>query len=382
MSFEVREAKSSDCEVILSLIKELAIYEKYADKVNITEEVLRNDGFGEETFYHCFVADADVPLETDVCEEHVKKVIAYAIYYFTYSTWDGRMIFIEDIYVTPEHRGKGIGTALLKNIIEIELEKCKFADIMSKRAMYFLAVDRLFELSELTPIDLSSKGNRGFYHKLGDGDLELIETLKRLQPSITYRAIADHINEHGEVVENVSITTIARTVRTRLSGGRWTYKTLTPVALEKFTDANIAYCDEYVNFLHTQDPNTIQFFDEAGIKLSNNVRPLTRRPVLEYGNFIVVDNHPTHRNDGGRHLGAWLDSMGIYLVYTPYYSPELNPVEFVFGKLKKTLSSPEYNALARIDLHLAILEALRKIKPSDVLGYYRAVGFLNINADA
>ena len=78
-------------------------------------------------------------------------------------------------------------------------------------------------------------------------------------------------------------------------------------------------------------------------------------------------------------MGAWLDSMGIYLVYTPYYSPELNPVEFVFGKLKKILTRPEYYAVARVDLHLAVLQALREIKPSDIHGYYRSVGFLNID---
>ncbi|XP_077989780.1 uncharacterized protein LOC144444237 [Glandiceps talaboti] len=285
------------------------------------------------------------------------------------------------------------------------------------------------------------KGNRGSYPKLKDGDIELIETLKRSQPSMTYRALKEKIAEYGDVTEDVSISTFGRAVRTRLSGGRWTFKKLTTVAYEKFTDENIAYCNEFVNFLHAEDPNKIQFFDEAGIKLSQdinpryghalrgeraveiqrymrspavtlhlmvgleglsyakvihhntdtvqfiqffedaseNVRPMTHRPVLEYGDFIVVDNHPTHHYEGGRYLGAWLDAMGIFLVYTPYYSPELNPAEFVFGKLKKTLSRPEYNALARTDLHLAVLQALREIKPSDVLGYYRSVGFLDIN---
>ena len=89
---------------------------------------------------------------------------------------------------------------------------------------------------------------------------------------MTYRALQETKNrEYVDSAENVSTSTVARAVRTLLSGGQWTFKKLTPVH-EKF-DGNIAYCDEYVNFLHEQDPNNIQFFDEAGIKLSKDLTP-------------------------------------------------------------------------------------------------------------
>ncbi|XP_070537769.1 thialysine N-epsilon-acetyltransferase-like [Ptychodera flava] len=123
MAFRVREARPQDCGDIVRLIKELASYEKSTDQVHMTEHVLKRDGFGDEKFYHCFVADAEVPLETDDSDDNHLKVIAYALFFYAYSTWDGRMMYLEDIYVTPEFRGKGIGTALIKRILEVGLEK-------------------------------------------------------------------------------------------------------------------------------------------------------------------------------------------------------------------------------------------------------------------
>ncbi|XP_077988277.1 thialysine N-epsilon-acetyltransferase-like [Glandiceps talaboti] len=125
MSFHIRDAKPKDCGDIVRLIKELAIYEKSGDQVHMTEEILKEDGFGDHKFYHCLVADSEIPVETDNSEDSL-KVVAYAIFFYAYSTWDGRMIYLEDIYVTPEHRSLGIGTALIKRIAQIGLEKgCK-----------------------------------------------------------------------------------------------------------------------------------------------------------------------------------------------------------------------------------------------------------------
>ncbi|CAG2186262.1 SAT [Mytilus edulis] len=112
-NFIVRLAKPGDCEQIADLIKELAVYEKMEEQVKITADVLRTDGFGEEKFYHCFVAELkDKPL-----------LVGYALYYYSYSTWEGRSIYMEDLYVKPEFRGKGIGTQLWKSVTKVGIEK-------------------------------------------------------------------------------------------------------------------------------------------------------------------------------------------------------------------------------------------------------------------
>lgn len=111
--FIVRPAKVTDCEQIAGLIMELAVFEKLEDQCKITPEVLRRDGFGDEKFYHCFVAETDQD----------SMIVAYALYYYAYSTWKGRVLYMEDLYVKPEFRGKGIGTQLWKAVTETGIEK-------------------------------------------------------------------------------------------------------------------------------------------------------------------------------------------------------------------------------------------------------------------
>ncbi|KAB1265420.1 Diamine acetyltransferase 2 [Camelus dromedarius] len=87
----IREAKEGDCGNILRLIRELAEYEKLSDQVKISEE--------------------------GPC------VVGYGLYYFIYSTWKGRNIYLEDIYVKPEYRGHGIGSKIIKKVAEVALDK-------------------------------------------------------------------------------------------------------------------------------------------------------------------------------------------------------------------------------------------------------------------
>uniref|UniRef100_A0A5F9DHG6 N-acetyltransferase domain-containing protein n=1 Tax=Oryctolagus cuniculus TaxID=9986 RepID=A0A5F9DHG6_RABIT len=102
-SVRIREAKEGDCGDILRLIRELAEYEKLSDQVKITEEVLRADGFGENPFYHCLVAE----ILPEPGEPQGPFVVGYGLYYYIYSTWKGRNVYLEDIYVMPEYRGTG-----------------------------------------------------------------------------------------------------------------------------------------------------------------------------------------------------------------------------------------------------------------------------------
>uniref|UniRef100_A0A5F9D4R6 N-acetyltransferase domain-containing protein n=1 Tax=Oryctolagus cuniculus TaxID=9986 RepID=A0A5F9D4R6_RABIT len=81
--------------------------------------VLRADGFGENPFYHCLVAE----ILPEPGEPQGPFVVGYGLYYYIYSTWKGRNVYLEDIYVMPEYRGQGIGTKIIKKVAEVALDK-------------------------------------------------------------------------------------------------------------------------------------------------------------------------------------------------------------------------------------------------------------------
>lgn len=107
----IRKAKKSDMPAVLELIKELAAFEKEPDAVVITEEDLKQDGFGENPSFLCFVAEMD------------GRVHGMALFYFRYSTWKGKTIHLEDLVVRESYRKKGLGKALFKRVIQYAAEK-------------------------------------------------------------------------------------------------------------------------------------------------------------------------------------------------------------------------------------------------------------------
>lgn len=103
----------------MRMIRELAEFEKLSHQVKISEEALRADGFGENPFFHCLVAEI-IPAPG---ESQGSLVVGYGLYYFIYSTWTGRNIYLEDIYVMHQYRGQGIGTKIIKKVAEVALNK-------------------------------------------------------------------------------------------------------------------------------------------------------------------------------------------------------------------------------------------------------------------
>ncbi|THH29174.1 hypothetical protein EUX98_g5015 [Antrodiella citrinella] len=115
-AFFIRPAKVEDVDSILRLIIGLATYEKAADSVKATPELLRKNLF-ETPFAHTLLAFAGSP-------ESPGQAIGLAMYFFNYSTWTGRPgLYLEDLYVSPEYRGTGIGKSLFAELAKVAQEK-------------------------------------------------------------------------------------------------------------------------------------------------------------------------------------------------------------------------------------------------------------------
>ena len=110
----IRKGISSDMPSVLALIKELAVFEKEPDAVEVTVDDLIRDGFSENPLFYCFVAEEVI--ESSV-ENHSKQIIGIALYYYRYSTWKGKTIHLEDLIVREDKRGNGVGMALYREVI-------------------------------------------------------------------------------------------------------------------------------------------------------------------------------------------------------------------------------------------------------------------------
>ncbi|WP_300435210.1 GNAT family N-acetyltransferase [Christiangramia sp.] len=111
MNITIRKARKEDMGEVLTLIQELAVFEKEPEAVIIDENDLIKDGFGEYPAFQCFVAEADGNIE------------GMALVYFRYSTWKGKTVHLEDLIVRESFRGKGLGSALYTEVIKFASEQ-------------------------------------------------------------------------------------------------------------------------------------------------------------------------------------------------------------------------------------------------------------------
>lgn len=109
----IREGKKEDLPRVLELVRELAAFEKAPDEVTNTVARMEEDGFGANPVYNFFVAEND------------NGVVGLSLFYWRYSTWKGKKLYLEDLVVSEAVRGHGIGKMLFERTMQHTLDqKC------------------------------------------------------------------------------------------------------------------------------------------------------------------------------------------------------------------------------------------------------------------
>ena len=112
-NIEIRRATAEDCPRLLELIRELAHFEKAPQEVTVTSEHFMESGFGPSPVWWAFVVTVN------------GRVEGFALYYVRYSTWKGQRLYLEDILVTENMRGRGLGKLLFERLL-VEMKEKNF----------------------------------------------------------------------------------------------------------------------------------------------------------------------------------------------------------------------------------------------------------------
>jgi len=104
-SYHLRRGREADLPRVLALIQELAVYERAPHEVTNTLEMMRHDGFGPAPIFGFFVLESG------------DELLGLALYYTAYSTWKGRMLYLEDLVVTEAARRGGYGRVLFDAVV-------------------------------------------------------------------------------------------------------------------------------------------------------------------------------------------------------------------------------------------------------------------------
>ena len=148
--YKLRKAKIEDSTSILRLIKELAEFENESNSVKLKVEDIKQDGFGFEPKFSCFVVEA-----SDI-------IVGIALYYPRYSTWEGPTLHLEDLIVSQNYRGKGIGKQLyssfIKEAISLGMNRAEWAVLnWNEKAIKFYKNTGANILNDWRTVQMSKK---------------------------------------------------------------------------------------------------------------------------------------------------------------------------------------------------------------------------------
>ncbi len=118
MPVTVRNGTADDMKNVHTLVMQLAIFEKAPEEVITDVETLQKDGYGERDNFRTLIA-----------EDENKQVIGICLYYIAYSSWKGRILFLDDIVIDEPYRSQGVGTLLMNALFNI----CKEEHIKQMR---------------------------------------------------------------------------------------------------------------------------------------------------------------------------------------------------------------------------------------------------------
>jgi GNAT superfamily N-acetyltransferase len=112
MNIDIRPARREDVATVLLFVKELAAFERAPDAVLATEAMIEDALFGDRPAAEAVIAEID------------DEPAGFALFFHNFSTWEGRRgLYLEDLYVTPSMRGRGIGKALLAHLARLAVER-------------------------------------------------------------------------------------------------------------------------------------------------------------------------------------------------------------------------------------------------------------------
>ncbi len=122
MNITIRKGLKADLPDVLRLVHELADFEKAPDAVTNTVKEMENDGFGEKPVFGFYIAELD------------EKAVGVALYFIKYSTWKGKGLYLDDLFVSEKYRGKGIGKKLFDAFM-------KEAKLMNAKQVHWQVLD-------------------------------------------------------------------------------------------------------------------------------------------------------------------------------------------------------------------------------------------------
>ncbi len=107
MSAKIRVGTQNDIPRVLELVRELAVFEKAPNEVEVTVAEMTGWGFGKDKIFDFFVLEKE------------NTIVGIAVYYYKYSTWKGKCLFLEDIIVTEKERKNGYGKLLFNEVVKV-----------------------------------------------------------------------------------------------------------------------------------------------------------------------------------------------------------------------------------------------------------------------